>query len=72
MPLEAFKLLCDNISAKIGVDKFRNEKYILENHGNKGWVAGEVKVAVSLRMLAGAAYLDLVPLFSVSTTHLYI
>jgi hypothetical protein len=32
---------------------------------------GEVKVALSIRLLAGGSYLDLVPLFGVSTSHLY-
>jgi len=34
-------------------------------------LTGEVKVAISIRMLAGGFYRDLVPLFGPSTAHLY-
>jgi hypothetical protein len=34
-------------------------------------ISGQIKVAVSIRMLAGGSYLDLVPLFQISTSHLY-
>jgi hypothetical protein len=39
--------------------------------GRGGLISGEVKVAVSLRILAGGSYLDLAPLFDVSTGHIY-
>jgi hypothetical protein len=34
-------------------------------------IAGEVKTAIAIRMLAGGSYLDLVPLFDVSISRLY-
>ena len=34
-------------------------------------IAGKLKIAVSIRLLAGGSYLDLVPLFGVSSSHLY-
>lgn len=36
-----------------------------------GLIPGEVKVAISLRQLAGGLYLDLAPLFDVSMGHIY-
>lgn len=37
-----------------------------------GLIPGEVKVAISLRLLAGGSYLDLMPLFHVSVPHIYV
>jgi len=34
-------------------------------------IPGEIKVAISLRLLAGGSYLDFVPLFDVKTAHIY-
>jgi DDE superfamily endonuclease len=75
MTLESFSILCKNICKKVGEDKFRSEEFI----ANQGQgldakiplIPGEIKVAISIRMLAGGSYLDLVPLFEVSTSHLY-
>lgn len=75
MPLHAFSGLCKKISDKIGEEVFRSEAYLLEKGSMDRTVPpiqGEVKVAISIRMLAGGSYLDLVPLFDVSTSHLYI
>jgi DDE superfamily endonuclease len=78
MSLECFTALCKRISIKIGEDRFRSEEFISEQ--DDGFydderkippIAGEIKVAISIRMLAGGSYLDLVPLFEVSTSHLY-
>jgi DDE superfamily endonuclease len=76
MTLEAFNDLCKRISRKVGDDVFRSEEFLLENEQGVvdrmiPFIPGEIKVAISIRMLAGGSYLDLVPLFEVSTSHLY-
>ena len=43
----------------------------LVSAGSKGYVCGEVKVAITLRLLAGASYLDIVSIFDVHYTHTY-
>ena len=43
-----------------------------ERIGKSPLISGEVKCALSIRMLAGGSYLDLVPLFNVSSGHLYV
>ncbi len=68
MNYHCFDDLCRKISAKIGPDAFRAES----SDRRKGTVSGEIKVALSLRMLAGGSYLDLVPLFNVSVSGLYL
>jgi hypothetical protein len=42
-----------------------------EEDENTKLIAGEVKCAIGVRMLAGGSYLNLVPLFDVSSSHLY-
>jgi hypothetical protein len=78
MSLECFTALCKRISLKIGDDRFRSEEFlsrqeegIYDDERKIPPIAGEIKVAVSIRMLAGGSYLDLVPLFEVSTSYLY-
>jgi hypothetical protein len=62
----SFDKICAKISHHIGEDVFKSESYILQHHpGHRRLMAGEVKVAVSIRMLAGGSYLDLVPMFGV-------
>lgn len=77
MPKRLFGLLCERICTTIGEDKFRSELHLhkkfsgKERAGTNPLVSGEIK-ALSLRMLAGGSYLDLVPLFGVSTSVLHI
>jgi len=80
MTTDMFQVLCQKISASIGVDQFRSEAYLTgnqqgqpttENEQPCPFISGELKVAISLRILAGGSYLDLVPLFGISSTHLY-
>lgn len=74
MEVLVFSKLCSMVCEKVGEDTFRPEAYLMEKVDNgddlKG-ISGEVKVALCIRMLSGGSYLDLVPLFDVSTTHLY-
>jgi len=77
MSRRAFSNLCSTLSACIGEHTFRPEDGLystsnaesLQRRG--GLVPGEVKVAISLRILAGGSYLDLSPLFEVSSAHIY-
>jgi hypothetical protein len=77
MKREAFTLLCKAVCEKIGEETFKSEAYLLLYYPQSQQedivpkISGEVKVAVSVRMLAGGSYLDLVPLFGISTSHLY-
>ena len=71
-----FSLLCNRICQQVGEDKFLSEEYATANKSRGKKVDprslnGEVKVVFSVRLLAGGSYLDLVPQFGVSTTHLY-
>ena len=77
MKLEVFTELCRKTSMRIGKEEFRLEECLLETgtgrkDGTNSFIPGEVRVAVSIRMLAGGSYLDLVPLFDVSTSGLYV
>lgn len=72
MEIPCFNALCAKIIAQIGEDIFRSESSIEKSSAQiVPPVSGEVKVALSIRMLAGGSYLDLVPLFSISTSALY-
>jgi DDE superfamily endonuclease len=76
MTIEAFNALCKCICIKVGDDDFRSEEFLLEKEQGLEdrivpLIPGEIKVAISIRMLAGGSYLDIVPLFEVSTSHLY-
>ena len=71
MTKHAFDRLCERICRNIGEEDYRPERSIISPATNKA-IPGEVKTALSIRMLAGGSYLDLVPLFEVSSTHLYI
>mmetsp|Transcript_121117 Transcript_121117/g.347969 ORF Transcript_121117/g.347969 Transcript_121117/m.347969 type:complete len:383 (-) Transcript_121117:127-1275(-) len=78
MSRTAFSDLCTILSAAVGENTFRPEQAFsstsnaasLQTRG--GLVSGEVKVAISLRILAGGSYLDLSPLFHVSASHIYL
>ena len=75
MDATVFSKLCTVICEKVTEEEFRPEAYILEKKGNDEdqlkLIPGEVKVALSIRLMAGGSYLDLVPLFAVSKSHLY-
>lgn len=73
MSVACFNAFCTVLSANIGEDVFRSESYLDDQASERSTplMPGEIKVALSLRMLAGGSYLDLVPLFAVSTTGLY-
>ena len=72
-----FTNLCNILSSAIGENSFRSEhgSYSTLNAASLqrrgGLIPGELKVAVSLHILAGGSYLDLAPLFDLSPAHIY-
>ena len=73
MSQDAFDLLCKDVCKKIGEDVFLPAAKIKSSNSERTikQVCGEVNVAIGLYMMAGGSYLDLVPLFDVSKSHLY-
>ena len=85
MPCECFHQLCENIKRNVGEREFCSEDYIKEHlkHGTSkeacmyqahentsgGWLCGEVRAALALRMLAEASHLDLAIIFNVAYGH---
>ena len=74
MSRECFKHLCNRITTIVGEDEFKSDEYLNNlRHSNDpkvrmmkahedsigGFVSGEIKLAVTLRLLAGGSYLDL-------------
>lgn len=75
MPLESFNALCNRIVVAVGEDTFQPESKLFLSGSNE-WtvppIQGEVKVAVSIRMLAGGSHLDLILLFDISSGYIYV
>ena len=82
MDRDTFDSLCQHIIDKIGANKFRSEGYLSEGGMSEaktyaaqqhtgGYIAGEIKVAVFIRLLSGGSYLDLIPLFGVVKSHMH-
>jgi len=68
MTKSSFQKLCNIIENAVGEKKFKSQEYLnthriartdkaIDYHG--GRICGELKVAVTIRMLAGGSYLDL-------------
>ena len=84
MTRPCFRKLCKKIEKAVGEKTFKSEQY-LENLKRQGgqstkeasmhhacrdeWIPGEVKVAISLRILAGASYLDMFLWFNINTDY---
>ena len=74
MTKPCFNKLCTSIIDVVGEREFKSEQY-LNNHisgfyiphnvGSGGYISGEVKLAISLHLLAGASYLDVEKIFHV-------
>ena len=87
MPLECFRKLCERIESEVGEENFLSEQYMKEKIQNAqspkrhiynahcktsgGYLSGEIKVAITLRLLAGASYLDVSQIFDVSYSTCY-
>ena len=81
MSRHCFNQLCQHIILSIGEDKFKSESYIDAFLKNKnlmylahekssgGYVSGKVKLAITLRILAGGDPLDLGVLFDIHPTY---
>jgi hypothetical protein len=78
MNRNTFSNLCNALSTVVGEDTFRSESgtHFTRNSASLssrgGLIPGEIKVAISLRLLAGGSYLDLMPLFDVSVSCIYV
>ena len=72
MPKPCFMLLCEKIKSKIGENEFKSEAYCdllnidsekphIKTHQkqNDDIICGEMKLLITLRLLSGASYLDL-------------
>ena len=76
MNSRVFSILCEYV--EIGVDVFKSEHkhYIIYNDKNTtsatkfygGLMCGELKLAITLRLLAGSSYLDLCSIFYIGST----
>jgi hypothetical protein len=86
MSKECFGVLCDKIIENVGEDEFKSEFYLRQKvqEGTRlsnlmkahqsttgGFICGEIKVALALRLLAGGSYLDLALLFETGSTYAY-
>ena len=86
MSRACFAQLCGLIEEKVGEEKFKSECYLRRiasenttmgrmSNANEattsGFISGEVKLAITLRMLAGGSYLDLFLIYNVFETHAY-
>jgi hypothetical protein len=81
MSKELFQRLCDKICNHVGEELFRPQSflqsgnYLLQlmaaNDYHGGFISGELKLAITIRMLAGGSYLDLMFGFSISRSTLY-
>jgi hypothetical protein len=80
MPRDSFDRLCELIEAAVGRDTFKSELCISErvlprtNDATSalgGFLSGQFKIAVMLRILAGASYLDLLQQYNISTASVY-
>lgn len=80
MPRDSFDTLCDMIENSVGKDIFKSESWLAERvlpptnaamDAVGGFVSGQFKLALMLRILAGASYLDLLLQYDISTASVY-
>ena len=86
MSRACFSQLCELIEEKVGEDNFKSENYLrrisderttlghianAHESTTSGFISGEVKLAVTLRMLAGGSYLDLFLIYELFHTYPY-
>ena len=81
MTRECFTLLCHTIIGAIGESAFKSQQYIdaflcgtyiydANVLATGGYISGEVKLAITVRLLAGGDALDLAVIFDIYPTHL--
>lgn len=82
-----FHILCDTIEYNVGKERFCSEAFIIETLSSGpsklvsipraheitsgGFVCGEARVDITLRLLAGASYLDIAYIFGVTCNHVH-
>ena len=81
MPRDSFHTLCEHVVSKVGMSVFKPETSIQEKKTQidtteasmffGGVLCGELKLAVTIRILAGASYLDLLASYNISTASVY-
>jgi hypothetical protein len=82
MQRASFDKLCDAIITKVGKGVFKSEGWLLSHERQHksvdaallalgGMVSGEIKLAITLRLLAGASYLDLLAIYGVASKTVY-
>ena len=79
MNKEWFLQLVNKIEATVSPAVFKSEAYLMSNASCTqaatatvgGFISGEVKIALTIRILAGASYLDLMLLYGVKRPSLY-
>ena len=83
MTRECFSLLCSSIIGAIGEIKFKSQQYIdaflcgtsvydANVLATGGYISGEVKLAITIRLLAGGDALDLAIIFDICPSYLQI
>lgn len=84
MSKETFAKLCNLIKSAVGEESFKSEAYMQSDgwssghartrHANDykgGVVPGEIKVAMAIRMLSGASYLDIIVTYCIDKSVVY-
>ena len=81
MTRECFHLLCDKIKISVGENTFKSQIYIdtfLDHPGTihyancrttGGFISGETKLAITIRLLSGGDCMDLGVIFDISSNH---
>ena len=79
----SFDKLCECVMFKVGEGVFKSQEWLDGSHEEAatrtqsatnalgGTLSGELKVAVMLRIMAGASYLDLLLIYGISTSSVY-
>lgn len=80
MPLVVFDKLCEKIIHTKGEATFKSESYLQQEYSARtvdanaytgGVIPGEIKLAMAIRILAGASYLDMILSYYVSPCSVY-
>ena len=86
MPRTCFKKLCLKIEETVGENRFKSEQFLKNLFYEQsreartykanmsttgGYISGEIKVAIALRMLAGGSYLDLFLIYDIFHSHAF-
>jgi hypothetical protein len=73
----SFEELCRLIEANVGEEVFKSESYLANRAGTAvdaatqavgGFISGEMKVAMTIRLLAGGSYLDILASYATGET----